>query len=387
MNTIDYKTVFSKQLCDFSSSLHTHIAHHDEWTIRGFIDIFENIYTISCDTKVISKILELHLFPHFMSFAKANGYRLELASHQNWYPDLSFILEADPSIKFAVDLKTTYALDDYPGYCNGFTLGSHGEYFINRNSKKSIQYPYSQYSGHFCLGIIYSRAKADDYCETTAYSIQELTQIPPVIKHFIFFAVEKWRIASDTSGSGNTANIGSIQNIDDILNGNGVFANAGEAFCHKTNRFSKAYITKIVNQAKCFEALLHENDWQFLCQPFEKTISLAGSQSFIYCDPPYIGRHVDYFDSWSEAQEIALYSALNSTSAKYMLSTWDHNAYRKNPYIESLWKHCYKLNKEHYYFVGAKEANRNSIVEALLMNYTPTITLSEQKEPPALLSF
>lgn len=45
-----------------------------------------------------------------------------------------------------------------------------------------------------------------------------------------FFAVEKWRIASDKGGSGNTANIGSIKSIPDILSGNGVFALAGEEF-------------------------------------------------------------------------------------------------------------------------------------------------------------
>ena len=48
------------------------------------------------------------------------------------------------------------------------------------------------------------------------------------IRYFTFFAEEKWRIASDKSGSGNTANIGSIQKIDDIVLGNGVFAKAGE---------------------------------------------------------------------------------------------------------------------------------------------------------------
>ena len=46
----------------------------------------------------------------------------------------------------------------------------------------------------------------------------------------MFFAEEKWKIASDKGGSGNTANIGSIQKIEDILNGNGVFAKAGEAY-------------------------------------------------------------------------------------------------------------------------------------------------------------
>lgn len=64
--------------------------------------------------------------------------------------------------------------------------------------------------------------------ETHIYSIDEIESIPAVIKNFLFFAEEKWKIASDKSGSGNTANIGSIQKIDDILNGNGVFAKADE---------------------------------------------------------------------------------------------------------------------------------------------------------------
>jgi hypothetical protein len=60
------------------------------------------------------------------------------------------------------------------------------------------------------------------------YSLDKLESIPSMIKNFLFFAEEKWRIASDKGGSGNTANIGSIQKIEDILNGNGVFAKAGE---------------------------------------------------------------------------------------------------------------------------------------------------------------
>lgn len=222
------KQIFSGQLKKFASSLGERIALNDEWTIRGFIDIFKNVYTISSDTKIISKILELHIFPYFMSFAENIGYEIELAEQQNWYPDLTFINRRKPDIKFSVDIKTTYRREDYPGFCNGFTLGSHGEYFINRNSKKNIQYPYDEYSGHFCLGIIYTRSIIDKLTETKTYSVNEVMDIPAVIRDFTFFAEEKWRIASDKSGSGNTANIGSIQKIDDIVLGNGVFAQAGE---------------------------------------------------------------------------------------------------------------------------------------------------------------
>jgi len=222
------KAEFSAQLKDFATTLRDFIATGDEWTIRGFIDIFKNIYTISSDTKIVSKILELHLFPHFLTFADKIGYDIELATYQNWYPDLTFISKNNPQIKFAVDLKTTYRDEEYTGFCNGFTLGSHGEYFIERKSMKNIQHPYDEYSGHFCLGIIYSRAVLDKNEETHIYTIDEVETIPAVIKNFLFFAEEKWKIASDKGGSGNTANIGSIQKIDDILRGNGVFAKAGE---------------------------------------------------------------------------------------------------------------------------------------------------------------
>lgn len=222
------KAVFITQLKRFANTLTEQIAVDNEWTIKGFIDIFKNIYTISSDTKIISKVLELHLFPHFIAFAEKIGYSVELATHQNWYPDLTFISKTNPEIKFAVDLKTTYRDEKYPEFCNGFTLGSHGEYFAQRTSSKNIQYPYDMYSGHFCLGIIYTRSKLDKTQETRRYSIDELDEIPSVIHDFLFFAEEKWKIASDKGGSGNTANIGSVHKIEDILNGNGVFAKAGE---------------------------------------------------------------------------------------------------------------------------------------------------------------
>ena len=224
------KQRFLNALKLFASKLPDAITHNNKWTVRGFIDVFKNIYTLSTDTKIISKILELHLFPQFMLFASQTGYKLEPAAKQNWYPDLSFISKENPDIKFAVDIKTTYRKEKNPKFCNGFTLGSHGEYFINRESSKNIQYPYNSYSGHFCLGIIYSRENLIKLDETKIYSINEINNIQAVIKDFIFFAEEKWKIASDKSGSGNTANIGSINYISDILNGNGVFAKAGEKF-------------------------------------------------------------------------------------------------------------------------------------------------------------
>ena len=226
---LQIKQEFFHALTRFVSSLGEHVSTDDgQWSIKGFIDVCRNIYTISSDTKIISKILEIHLFPRVLSFAEEIGYRVVLAEHQNYYPDISFVHANDEHIKFAVDFKTTYRLPDYPEFCNGFTLGSHGEYFVNRGSSKNIQFPYSQYQGHFCLGIIYSRHSEKEVDETRTYRFEELHSISSVIKDFEFFVAEKWRIASDKSGSGNTANIGSINRIADIISGRGMFSDLGE---------------------------------------------------------------------------------------------------------------------------------------------------------------
>jgi len=225
----EYKSEFKQALTDFVETLKDHVStEDDQWTIKGFIDVFQNIYTISTDTKIVSKILEIHLFPRLLEFARLHNYRIVLAEQQNYYPDLSFVSADDESVKFAVDLKTTYRLPDNPDFCNGFTLGSHGEYFTNRKSNKNIQFPYSEYLGHFCLGIIYSRSNKETVYEAETHNLGELQSITSVIGIFQFFVCEKWEIASDNQGSSNTANIGSITRIEDILSGNGVFKKLGE---------------------------------------------------------------------------------------------------------------------------------------------------------------
>lgn len=223
------KQVFTEKLNVFVTELKEHISTNDgQWTIKGFIDIFKNIYTISSDTKIVSKILEIHLFQKILYFAQINGYKVVLAEHQNYYPDISFVKASDESIRFAVDFKTTYRNPKKPHLCNGFTLGSHGKYFEQRTSTKNIQFPYGSYSGHFCLGIIYDRTDGATIDETRTHSIDELYSIAAVVKNFQFFVAEKWQIASDKGGSGNTANIGSINKIDDIINGQGLFSKLGE---------------------------------------------------------------------------------------------------------------------------------------------------------------
>ena len=226
-NNQTIKQSLENNLRHFVQDLSNEISDsHGKWSIKGFIDIYKNIYTISSDTKIISKILEIHLFPLLVQFATKYGYKIVLAEHQNYYPDISFVDIKNENIRFALDLKTTYRKTE--NLCNGFTLGSHGAYFTDRNGTKNIQFPYNSYLGHYCLGVIYNRTSPEKIDETKIFNLEQLNTISSVIGDFQFFVAEKWKIASDKSGSGNTANIGSIQNIQDILNGNGMFSKLGE---------------------------------------------------------------------------------------------------------------------------------------------------------------
>jgi DNA adenine methylase len=140
-------------------------------------------------------------------------------------------------------------------------------------------------------------------------------------------------------------------------------------FNHKPERFSQAYITKVVNQVRYVYDLCRLNEYTFLCQDFRETLRDVGVKDFVYCDPPYFGRHVDYYNSWAETDERDLLGYLNQCKARFILSTWHSNEYRSNPLIPDLQKRHHVVTQEHFYHVGPKETNRKPVIEALVMNY------------------
>lgn len=152
-------------------------------------------------------------------------------------------------------------------------------------------------------------------------------------------------------------------------------------FCKKPNRFAQALVTKITNQVENISQIIQNEDYTFKNQDFKDTFKDIKPNDLVYSDPPYIGRHVDYFDSWSEEEEILLKDGLINSGAKFILSTWLSNKYRTNDYIFNIWKACNVATKEHFYHVGAKETNRNAVYEALLSNFKldDSISNSEMK--------
>lgn len=165
---------------------------------------------------------------------------MELTKEQNFYPDITF--KDKEGNLFAVDLKSSYRKNKLR--INGMTLGAFTGYFRDRESHKNVTHPYGEYKAHVVLGIIYSANEGID--ERKIYALEQLDDITSVIKDFTFFVQEKWRIAIDRPGSGNTKNIGSVNSIEDLVNGNGPFSVLGEEVfddywtCYLTKDMAKA---------------------------------------------------------------------------------------------------------------------------------------------------
>ena len=140
-------------------------------------------------------------------------------------------------------------------------------------------------------------------------------------------------------------------------------------FCKKPDRFAPAYVTKICNQIQQVARIIKKMPWEFNNVSFIETIERAEPGDIIYCDPPYYGRYVDYYNGWTEQDERDLFEALSHTRAKFILSTWHHNDYRPNEMVERYWNRYNVATREHFYHGGGHIENRHAVVEALVFNF------------------
>ena len=157
-------------------------------------------------------------------------------------------------------------------------------------------------------------------------------------------------------------------------------------FCRKPKRFSAAYITKIANQVRSVRQLLQQRDWTFAVDDFEQTLAQATAGDVVYADPPYMGRHTDYFNTWSEDDEQTLIRLLKGLPCTFVLSTWQENEFRCNPAIETHWKEegLHLLSIEHFYHVGSSEDLRHGMTESLITNAPLPGTYVKPEKPRQL---
>lgn len=213
----DFKAVFERKLA----------ASVQRYAVSGVVTQEGVVFPLGSDTKVLSTIFELYTRPLMIETADELGLELIEPSVQNHYPDFTLCEGTRCRRKIAVDVKTTYVLR--PDDPFNFTLGGYTSFIRPGNETKNIVFPFPDYAEHWVVGYVYERVAEKKSAQHARYTIDDLDRIPLPYRNVRVFIQEKWRIASQRAGSGNTTNIGSITGrIEDFEEGNGPFRSEEE---------------------------------------------------------------------------------------------------------------------------------------------------------------
>ena len=189
----------------------------------GIIDSENKIHTLGTDSKIIGRIFEMFTQPVLSAIAAEHGMLLKTPASQTVYPDFIMMRGEDSTEKIAIDVKSTYVAGNRSKI--KFTLGSYGSYM--RNNTNNIEYCYTDYAKHYVIGFVYMRNGAAQ--ESLVYDYDRREEILFPYREVRYFIQEKYKIAGDKPGSGDTENIGSFPTGDfsDLREGRGPFSELG----------------------------------------------------------------------------------------------------------------------------------------------------------------
>lgn len=195
--------------------------------VCGFITKKAEIFPLGSDTKVLSTVFELITRPAIYEIAAKHSLQVFEPVSQNHYPDFTLMTDTADKMKIAIDVKTTYRTS--PKSTFGFTLGSYTSFIREASHAKNICFPYGEYSQHWIIGFVYTRVATKKSGQQRIFKIDEIAQIAAPYSDVEFFVQEKWKVSSHRAGSGNTANIGSIEGtLADFKGGAGKFQDEAE---------------------------------------------------------------------------------------------------------------------------------------------------------------
>ncbi|SVE29600.1 uncharacterized protein METZ01_LOCUS482454, partial [marine metagenome] len=106
------------------------------WSARGIVDTNKQIFPMTLDTKVGSKVFESQITGPLAGLLEGDAILIE-ADYQNQYPDFSIHIPNDDDTLIALDVKSTYRKGK--GRVNGMTLGAYSRtsYFRNRDGNRN----------------------------------------------------------------------------------------------------------------------------------------------------------------------------------------------------------------------------------------------------------
>ena len=99
----------------------------------------------------------------------------------------------------------------------------------------------------------------------------------------------------------------------------------------------------------------------------EESLAAAGPDDVVYADPPYLGRHADYHDRWTDADADELAAALRALPCGFAMSTWIGNRFRRNEHLARWFPGHAVRSQAHFYHLGAAESLRHPIEEGLVL--------------------
>lgn len=215
-------------MTEIEESLTSEIENRVEnYSVCGFVDQLGTVFPLGSDTKVLSTVFELVSRPAVYAVAAKFGYVVVEPEKQNYYPDYTLHREPADDDKIAIDVKTTFRGNNAGKF--SYTLGSYTSFMRDVSGTKNIVFPFGKYVRHIVIGFVYNRVSQRKSDALRSYTIDELIDIPLPFSNLRFFVQEKWRIAGDRAGSGNTTNIGSISGrLEDFREGNGPFESEHE---------------------------------------------------------------------------------------------------------------------------------------------------------------
>ena len=148
-------------------------------------------------------------------------------------------------------------------------------------------------------------------------------------------------------------------------------------FCRKPEKFSKAYITKIVNSIENVANILKDKDWDFVVAEYQEILTLLNQ-------PASLNNY--YCKDWLQAEEDSLYQSVlglikNHENIKIYLSNWLQKTYPKidkyenniimNQIIIDTWLKDNTFNyysTKHKYMIASKTTSRMDVEEILIYN-------------------
>lgn len=199
----------------------------EEFDVCGFISRQGHIFPLGTDTKVLSTVFELVSRPMIVACADAHGYDVEEPLTQNYYPDFTLRPRGRDDGYVAIDVKTTYRHDAASKF--SYTLGGYTSFIRLETPTKNIVYPFGRYREHWILGFVYTRVAERKAALAKTFDIDQIDDIVSPYRDVDFFLRQKWEVAGDFAGSGNTTNIGSLScTIENFRNGAPLFANEEE---------------------------------------------------------------------------------------------------------------------------------------------------------------